>query len=34
MKTIAFTAKLGTVRSNDADRNENVKKKKTHNSFD
>ena len=28
MKTIAFTAKLGTVRSNDADRNENVKKKK------
>ena len=27
MKTIAFTAKIGTLRSNDADGNENVKKK-------
>ena len=26
MKTIAFTAKIGTLRSNDADGNENVKK--------
>ena len=29
MKTIAFTANIGTLRSNDADGNENVKKKKT-----
>ena len=27
MKTIAFTANIGTLRSNDADGNENVKKK-------
>ena len=28
MKTIAFTANIGTLRSNDADGNENVQKKK------
>ena len=28
MKTIAFTANIGTLRSNDADGKENVKKKK------
>ena len=27
MKTIAFTSNIGTLRSNDADGNENVKKK-------
>ena len=34
MKTIAFTANIGTLRSNDADGNENVKKKKQNNRVD